>query len=77
MQTMETPFREVRESLFASREDIVRRTKSVSLSTVRNVELGKPVRRDTARQLLVAVNTLLSEAGKPTVTLDELGLTFN
>jgi hypothetical protein len=77
MQTMETAFREIRESLFASREDVVRRTKSVSLSTIRNVELGKPIRRDTARQLLGAINALLTEAGKPTMTLDDLGLTLN
>jgi hypothetical protein len=61
MQAMETKFREIRESVYASREDVVRRTKSVSLSTIRNVELGKSVRRDTARQLLEAVNALLSE----------------
>ena len=77
MQTMETKFREIRESLYASREDVVRRTKSISLSTIRNVELGKPIRRDTARQLLGAINALLTEAGKPTMTLDDLGLTLN
>lgn len=77
MQAMESKFREIRESLYASREDVVRRTKSVSLSTIRNVELGKPVRRDTARQLLEAVNVLLMEAGKPTIDLDDLGLILN
>jgi hypothetical protein len=76
MQMIETRFRELRESVYASREDVVRRTKSISLGTVRNVELGKPVRRDTARQLLEAVNTLLSEAGRPPVTMNDLRLTL-
>lgn len=72
----ETQFRQIRESLYVSREDVARRTKSVSIGTVRNAELGRPVRRRTARQLLDAINALLIEAKQPTVTLDDLGLSI-
>jgi hypothetical protein len=70
----ESRFRQLRESLYASREDVIRRTKSVSIGTLRNAEMGKPVRNQTARQLHEAINALLSEAGKPTVAMDDLRL---
>lgn len=71
---VESRFRGIRDSLYLSREDVIRRTKSVSLGTLRNAELGRPVRRSTAHQLLEAMNTLLTESHKEPVSLDELGL---
>jgi hypothetical protein len=75
MQTVETKFRHLRESVYATREDILRKAPaSLSSGTIRNAELGKPVRRTTAYQLLEAINALLVEAKKPVVSLDDLGL---
>lgn len=72
----ESRFREIREGLYKSREDVIRRTVSVSLGTLRNVELGRPVRRGNARQLLEALNSLLAESGRDPVSLDDLQLTL-
>jgi DNA-binding transcriptional regulator YiaG len=71
---IDSRFRQIRESLFVSREDITRRTKSVSVGTLRNAERGRPVRRTTAHQLLGAINALLREAEKEPLSLEELGL---
>jgi hypothetical protein len=71
-----TKFRELRERVLrCSREDILRHT-DLSLGTLRNVEFGGNVRLESAFQLLDAVNLLLDRAGKPVVTLDDLGLTL-
>lgn len=70
----ESKFRQIREGLFVSREDVVRRTKSVSLGTIRNAELGRPIRRTNALQLLDAINSLLADSNKPVVSMDELGI---
>lgn len=67
-------FRELRESVYASREDVIRLTKSVSLGTLRNLEKNKPVRRTNAQQLLAAINSLLAESNKPVVSMDDLGI---
>lgn len=75
MQAVETSFRQLRESVYATREDVLRKAPaSLSAGTIRNAELGKPVRRSTAHQLLEAINALLSESHKEPVSLDELGL---
>ena len=75
MQTMaDTALRQIREGLGATREDIVRRTRSVSLGTVRNAEKGNRVTNDTAMQILAAVNSLSQEAGRVPVKLEDLGL---
>lgn len=71
----ESKFRELRESLFVSREDVIRLTKSVSLGTLRNAERGRPIRRTNAQQLLDAINKLLKQSGKKPVKLQDLGLT--
>ena len=70
----DTPLRQIRESIGASREDLVRKAPRISLATVRNAEKGKGVRYDTALRLLEAVNILLQEAGKDSVKLEDLGL---
>lgn len=78
MQSMaETKFRVLREQqLRVSREAVARRTRSLSLGTIRNVEAGAAVRRTTAHELLAAVNSLLRDAHLPEVALDDLGLTL-
>jgi transcriptional regulator with XRE-family HTH domain len=68
------PLRVIRESINVTREDIVKRTQSVSLGTIRNAEKGKRITHDRARQILNALNELLKEAGREPVTLDDLGL---
>lgn len=75
MQVMaDTPLKEIRLSLGLSQEGLARRTRSVSMGTIRNAESGKRVTYDTATQILEALNELFEEGGKPSVTLDELGL---
>lgn len=67
-------FRQIRESIYKSREDIVRRTE-LSVGTVRNAEKGRVVRSQTAYQLFHAINILLAEAGKqPLERLEDLEL---
>ena len=72
----DTPLKRIRLELGVSQEGLARRTRSVSTGTVKNAENGKRVTYDTATQILEAINNLLTEAGKPTVTLDDLGLTL-
>ena len=70
----DTSLKEIRLSLGASQEGVARRTRSVSMGTVRNAESGKRVTYDTATQILEAINSMLEEAGRSRVTLDDLGL---
>jgi hypothetical protein len=73
----ETKFRTLREeTLRVSRETVARRTRSLSLGTIKNAEAGAAVRRTTAHELLAAVNSLLREANLPEVGLEDLGLTL-
>lgn len=44
------------------------------MGTVRNAESGKRVTYDAATQILEAINSMLEEAGRSRVTLDDLGL---
>jgi DNA-binding transcriptional regulator YiaG len=77
MQIMaDTALRQIRQSLGVSQETLARRTRSVSLGTVKNAEVGKPIRYGNAQQLLTAINALLQEAGRDPVTLEDLGLTL-
>jgi hypothetical protein len=70
-----TNLRKIREEVLgASREDVLRRTHSVSLGTVRNAEMGKRVKRVKACQLLTAINEMLIERGRQTVKMNDLGL---
>jgi len=66
----------IRESLGLSQEGVARRTRGLSSRTIKNAEEGNRVTYDTATQILEAINSILSEAGRPTITLDELGLTL-
>jgi len=77
MQIMaDTRLREIRQELGISQEGLARRTRSISIGTVKNAETGKRVTHETATQILEAVNNLLKEAGKATITLDDLGLSL-
>lgn len=77
MQVMaETKLKRIRLELGASQEGVARRTRSVSTGTVKNAENGKRVTYETATQILEAINTMLEEARRPQVTLDDLGLTL-
>jgi DNA-binding transcriptional regulator YiaG len=66
--------RALREGLGVSQEGLARRTRNLTTRTVANAERGQRVTYDSATQILEAVNELLAEAGKPPVTLDQLGL---
>jgi DNA-binding transcriptional regulator YiaG len=68
--------KQIRLSLGVSQEGVARRTRSVSTGTVKNAENGRRVTFDTATQILEAINGILAEAGRPSVKLDELGLTL-
>ncbi len=71
-----TNLRKIRESLGTTQEGVARRTRSIGLRTYIRAESGKRVTYDTASQILDALNEILSEASKPTVILEELGLTL-
>ncbi len=66
--------RAIRESLGVSQEGLARRTRHLTTRTVAHAERGKRVTYESTRQLLEAINQLLAEASKPSVTLDHLGL---
>ncbi len=70
----DTGLKQIREELGISQEGLARRTRSVSTGTVRNAENGRRVTYDTATQILETMNELLSEVGRPPITLDQLGL---
>lgn len=77
MKTMaDTTLKQLRASLGVTQEQVLRRTRSVSLSTLKNAESGKRVTHGNAQQILDAINELLRDAGRPPVTLDDLGLTI-
>jgi predicted transcriptional regulator len=71
-----TQLRQIRNSLDVTQEAVARRTRSIGLRTYIRAEGGGRVTHDTATQILEAINELLAEAGKPPVTLDELGLSL-
>ena len=71
-----TRLKEIRLSLGASQEGVARRTRSVSSGTVKNAENGKRITFDTATQILEAINTMLEEAGRSKVALDDLRITL-
>jgi hypothetical protein len=72
----ESKFQALRESIPATREQVMRRTSSLSMGTIRNVECSGAVRKSTATQLLRAINSLLKDAGMDVVTMADLGLTL-
>ena len=73
----DTGLRAIRESLGLSQEGLARRTRSLSARTIRNAEAGQRVTFDTAYQILEAINNIHSEVGRPSITLDDLGLTLS
>lgn len=72
----DTAMKQLRTQLGVTQEQMIRRTRSVSLSTIKNAESGKRVTYDTANQLVEAFNAILAEQSKPQITLDDLGLTL-
>lgn len=70
----EMSLRSIRERADITREDIVKRARSISVGTVRNAEKGGRVRYDSATQILEALNSLLAEKQQSPVTLADLGL---
>ena len=69
-----TQLRQIRDSIGATQETVARRTRTIGLRTYIRAESGNRVTYDTAMQILEAINSLLAESGKPTVTLEDLGL---
>ena len=70
----DTTLKQVRLSLGVTQEQVLRRTRSVSLSTLKNAESGKRVTFENAMQILEAINALLADAGRDPLTFEELGL---
>lgn len=70
----ESRLRAIRDGLGISREKLAYRTGgNVCVTTIRNLERGRNrVTVSKAQQILSAINTLLIEAQKPVVTLDDL-----
>jgi len=76
MKAMANNLKPIREGLGLSQEGLARRTRGITSRTVRNAEDGKRVTFDTAVQILEGLNIALTEAGRSTVVLDDLGLTL-
>jgi transcriptional regulator with XRE-family HTH domain len=71
-----TKLRQIRDSLGVTQEAVSRRTRGIGLRTYIRAESGNRVTYDTANQILEAINSLLAEANRPPVSLDDLGLTL-
>jgi transcriptional regulator with XRE-family HTH domain len=75
MQLMATePLKQIRKRLGLTQEGLARRTRSVTLGTIKNAEKGRPVKVDTATQILEVLNAVLAEQGKPGIGLADLEL---
>lgn len=62
-----------RKHIRLSIEGLARRS-NVSARTIRNAEEGKKVSFDTAVQILQGINSALTDVGKSSVSIDDLGL---
>lgn len=71
-----TKLRQIRESLGATQEQVVRRTRSLSIRTYVRAEDGEAVTNRTATQILDAINQLLKEDNRPEIEIRDLGLTL-
>jgi DNA-binding XRE family transcriptional regulator len=69
----DTGLKRIRESLGLTEEGMVKRL-TVSYSTYRNAERGKPCRYATAMEILGVVNGIRAERGMAPVSLEDLGL---
>ncbi|HZS75558.1 MAG TPA: helix-turn-helix transcriptional regulator [Ktedonobacteraceae bacterium] len=69
----ETGLKRIRESLGLTEEGMAKRL-TVSYSTYRNAEKGKPCRYSTAMEILGVINGIRAERGMTPVSLDDLGL---
>ncbi len=69
----ETGLERIRKSLGLTEEGMAKRL-TVSYSTYRNAEKGKPCRYATAMEILGAINGIRAERGMSTVSLEDLEL---
>jgi len=67
------PLKRIREELGFTVEGFAKRL-SVSYSTYRSAESGKPCRYSTATEILGVINGLRAAKSEPPLSLDELGL---
>jgi transcriptional regulator with XRE-family HTH domain len=70
----DTALKRIRQQLNVTQENVLRRTKTVSLSTLKNAESGKRVNRANAEQIRDAINSFLREDNQPERTIEELGI---
>ena len=68
------PLKQIRKRLGLTQEGLARRTRSVTLGTIKNAEKGRPVKVDTANQILEVLNAVLVEQGMPGITLSDIDL---
>lgn len=68
-----TKLKQIREGIGLSIEGLARRS-NVSARTIRNAEEGKKISFETAVQILQGLNSALNDVGKPSVSIDDLGL---
>jgi len=69
----ETGLERIRKSLGLTEEGMAKRL-TVSYSTYRNAEKGKPCRYATAMEILGAINGIRAERGMSPVSLEDLEL---
>lgn len=73
---MTTNLKAIRQKLKLTQEGLARRTRSLTIGTVKNAESGKRITYDTATQILTAVNEVRQERGESALALDDLGLSL-
>ena len=69
-----TRLKQVREELGLSQYAMAKRLRTLNMRTYVRAEQGENVKYSTAVEIRDTVNELLKAAGKPSVTIEDLGL---
>ena len=69
-----TRLEEIRESLGLSQEELAGLTHTVTTRAIRQAEAGQIIPYPLIEQILETLNVLLLEAGRPTITFQDLGV---
>jgi DNA-binding XRE family transcriptional regulator len=67
---------QLRNDVGLTQEELAQRA-NVTARTIRRAEAGRTVNYSTAMKIRDVINTVRSEQGKETITLEELGLTIS
>ncbi len=70
----DTKLKDIRTNTLHTTQEVIARRTSLSFSAYHRAETGKRVTYATATEILKAVNGILEEQGKQSITLEDLGL---